>query len=167
MTDAEQTAKRRTPMWIKVLLGLSLALNLAVIGLGVGIVARLKDAPRVAGIVNFGVPYIMALPREDRREIREALRAEEKAGNIPERRARRAQFKAMLALLEAPDWDADAAAEVLQEQGAETKIVQSAAQSAWLAKVSEFSNEERALYAEQLRTFLERRPGRKPEKDRK
>ena len=162
----QQSAKRKVPLWVKVLLGLSLALNLAVVGLVAGVATRFKDAPRGAGMFNYGVPYIRALPPEDRRAIGGNLRAQAEAGQVTRRSDRRAQFQKMIVLLQSEPWDEGAAVQVLQAQSASAQALQSAAQKAWLETVSAYSVDQRKAYAEQLSMMLERRLDRRQKEKR-
>ena len=79
MTAEPNPAPRRSPLWMRVLLGVSLALNLAVIGLAVGASFRLlgPDGPLPH---TFGGALIRALPAEDRHEI--GQRAREMLGYV-------------------------------------------------------------------------------------
>lgn len=159
MSDATQPAARSVPLWVKILLGVSLALNLAVIGLVVGLAMRFSgDGPRVT---NYGLPYVIALPKEDRRSIGKQLRASSRDGALPNRRARLAHYRDMLVLLEAETWDAEAADAILSAQATETGAVQAAARAAWLETIAGYSPGERAAYAERLRQVIKRGPGRK------
>ena len=72
--DGEMTGKRPGgTRFLKIALGLSLALNLAVAGVVVGALAR-PDGPgfkgaRAPGAATFGAPYMRALSKEQRRVI--------------------------------------------------------------------------------------------------
>ena len=67
------TPPTRAPRWMKIVLALSLALNLAVAGLALG--AFLKDGPRrgMPRDLSFG-PFTEAFSADDRRALREAFR---------------------------------------------------------------------------------------------
>lgn len=161
MSEGSGKSDRRVPLWVKVLLGLSLALNLAVIGLVAGVAIRFGDGDRRPVMANYAIPYVMSLPRDDRRGIGKTLRRDTREGRLPQRKSRIAHYEAMLVLLEAEDWDQDAAVEILALQGQDSKAVQSAAQSAWIKTVSAYTVEERRAYAERLRENLRRVSGKR------
>lgn len=155
----------RTSRRIKVILGLSLALNLAVVGLIAGTALRHGDEKRggshSAGFGAYGLPYMIALPREDRRSVIQAVRAEKNA-DLPDRAARRAIYLEALAALRASPFDAQALSEVVTRQAQTTIRVQQVAQDAWLEVVGNMSDAERAAYAEEIEEVLRRGP--KPRK---
>lgn len=163
MTTETTPSKRRVPIWVKVLLGLSLALNLAVVGAALGVSKRLKNAPGGPGAVNYALPYVATLERDERRAVGQHVRQKAESGDLPSRRARREGYREMIALLRAETWDADAAQAVLARQSNETLAVQAAAQGAWLEVMASLSAQERLAYAARLEEFIEKR-GRKPRK---
>ena len=161
MTDEADTKKRPVPLWVKALLGLSLALNLAVIGLLGGIATRFhKDAPG-PGAVNSAIPYVIALPREDRRALNDQIRQKGRDGDLPKRGARRAQYVQMVSLLESGAWSAAEAKSIMRAQAEDTSRVQVAVEAAWLEVIEGYSDDERKAVAASLRVVLERGPGRR------
>ncbi len=102
MTEPETRAA--TAGWVKVVLALSLALNLAILGMMGG--AFLRDGPRERGMprdLSFG-PFNEALSREDRRALRSAFM--ERAGEFREgRAAAQEEFRALLSALRAEPFD--------------------------------------------------------------
>ncbi|WP_299776875.1 periplasmic heavy metal sensor [uncultured Roseobacter sp.] len=144
---------------IKVILGLSLALNLAVVGLIAGTALRHGDekrgGPRSAGFGAYGLPYMIALPREERRSVIQAVRAGKK-GDLPDRTARRALYLETLATLRASPFDAQALSDVVTRQAQTAIRVQQVAQDAWLEVVANMSDAERAAYAEEIEEVLRR-----------
>lgn len=165
MNETVPSSTRKVPLWLKIVLGVSLAVNLAVIGLAAGIATRFGDPERRPAMTNYAIPYVLALPREDRREIGDAIRKDVRAGRLPQRQSRHAHYRAMVALLETDPFDAGAAQVILTEQGQQTAAIQTAAQAAWLNKVAGYSFEERKAYAARLTERLTKRPDRK-QKDR-
>ena len=69
MTTETTVSTRRSPLWMRILLGVSLALNLAVAGLVVGASLRLIGPDGPPAPHTFGGALIRALPHDDRREI--------------------------------------------------------------------------------------------------
>lgn len=153
-----ETKTSHFPAWVKILLVLSLALNLAVIGLVGGFFMRVKDKGSGPGAVNYAIPYIIALPREDRRAIGEILRQKAQRGEIEGRRGRMAEYNAMLVLLRADSFDVAAANSILDLQGAAAQARQAAASAAWLERVTAFTPAVRATYADSLEAVLNRAP---------
>ncbi|KEJ89632.1 periplasmic heavy metal sensor [Sulfitobacter donghicola] len=144
---AEGIKKRR---WMPVILGLSLAVNLAVVASVSGAMFRHKggraDGPRV---LKGGAIYMQALPHEIRRDLRAELRAGRRGvGSDPAQ---------MVELLRSEPFDATAAAAVFeQEHSASLKRLQTGSQ-AWLKAVEDMTVQERSAYADQLQDLIERR----------
>lgn len=154
----------RVPRWFKIVLGLSLAVNLGVAGLLAGAAFRSEPKGPPPSISGYATAYIKALPHEDRRAILDKMR--KSGGKIhlsgPERRA---LYSDMLAALRAPDLDRAVIAQVLSKQNAASLGVQAGVQDQWMNVVSGMSAEERSAYADQIEEVLKRRRG--PRKDRK
>lgn len=152
------TQKPRCPMWIKVVLGLSLAANLAIVGLVSGMM--LRGGPPTARAPSFGyaMPYVLALPREVRRDVFDTIRADD---SLPDRRARRGAYTQMIALLRDDPLDLDAVRVVLNRQAEDAARVQNAAQEAWIGAVSRLSVPERVAYTERMEDAAMRKGTRK------
>lgn len=165
MTDSNEIKPKGMGRGTKVLLGVSLAINLAVAGMVAGAVMRHDGFPdrdkRGPELGAFGAPYMRALPKETRRELFTQMRAD--AGNaFPDRKARRALFRDVLDSLRASPFDPAALEALLARQASTTVQVQQAAQAAWMKVVSEMSDAERATYADAVEESLKTR--RKPKK---
>jgi uncharacterized membrane protein len=146
--------------WIRPVLMFSLALNAAVIAMIAGVLLR-DDGPRRGSgppaLAAFGRPYVQALPRDDRRAILRALRAQQGA-DLPDRAARRALFDDVLAALEARPFDAAALAAAVGRQAEVSVTLQERVRLAWLAHVTAMSEQERLEYARAIRAELARSP---------
>lgn len=146
---------------IRIVLGLSLAANLAVVGLIAGAVLRQGDGPRggprSAGFTAYGLPYMIALPREDRKAIKAAVRSG-REGAVPDRAARRALYRDVLGQVRAVPFDAAGLAAALERQSETAIEVQKAAQAAWLDVVAGMTDAERNTYAQQVEEVLRRGP---------
>lgn len=91
--------------WVKVLLAVSLALNLAIIGMAAGAFLRNGGPPGRGDDRDFGLgPLADALSREDRRALRDAF-LERHPDGMGGRAALRADFDALLAALRAEPFD--------------------------------------------------------------
>ena len=157
---SEDIQTRRCPLWVKIVLAVSLAGNLAVVGLVAGVALRGGPLSARGPSMGYAMPYVVALPREARREVFGAVRKDDK---LPDRRARSAQYQEMIAALEATPFDIAAVEAVLERQGAGAARVQATAQAAWLDVVARLSDDERIAYTARIEETLKRRgPPRKP-----
>ena len=158
----ETDTRKRCPLWVRILLAASLALNLAVVGLVAGLMLRGPGPLRGGGPgLSYALPYIVALDRSDRRAVLGAVR---KDPDLPDRAARRAQFADMLTALRAEPWDRDAVRAVLAQQADGVARVQAVAQEAWLDTIAEMSPQQRADYADTVEAVLRKGPRGKRDK---
>jgi uncharacterized membrane protein len=152
-----ETAPRPpTATWVKVVLALSLALNLAILGLAAG--AWMRDGPRGRGDLprdlSFG-PFSAALSKDDRRALRSALmdRAPEfRAG----RQAAKAEFEALLTALRADPFDPAAlelALAAIEKRNADRLAV---GRTLIEERILQLSGEDRAAFADRLEGALPR-----------
>lgn len=159
---ADQTSKWRKPnmRWV---LAASLSLNLLFVGSFVGAAYRHAGAPgggEPPAMRSYATPYVLALPREKRRALFDALHSGDH-GVVPlSRQERRALYAQMVATLRATPFDPTAAEGVLSAQRDAVLGVQSAAQSMWLKEVTDMAPDERATYADELEKVLKRGPRR-------
>ncbi|MGB3245257.1 MAG: periplasmic heavy metal sensor [Sulfitobacter sp.] len=153
----------------RVVLALSLALNLLLIGVFAGAIWRNAGGPgghgRFAppGMQSYAAPYVRALPRADQRTLRRALRAEKPR---PSRAERQADYNRMLAALRADPFDPAAVRSVLTGQKTDVLALQEAAQEQWLRAVEGMDSQGRAAYADRLEEELKRGPRRGDRKRR-
>ena len=166
MAQANDVTKRTVPLGFKILLGVSLAINLAVIGVFAGAAFRKgKDRPqRGGGQINYARPYIQALPREDRRAILEAMRPSKRG---EDRATRRALYQEVTDILRVETFDRQAIEAILLKQTEVTLSGQRAAQVQWLNRIEEMGTQERRAYADAVEDVLKRSPPhkRKPKSD--
>lgn len=155
---SDETQKRSSPRWMRVVLVLSLALNLLIVGAVVGAVSSGgKGGPRLSD-VSFG-PYTAALGREDRRALRRAIR--DTAGR-PDRAAARENFQTFLTVLRTEPLDVAEMTRVFEAQGALAQARLAAGKAALLEHIAEMSAADRAAFADRLEEVLRRRPGKRP-----
>lgn len=150
---AEDRKTPRCPLWVKIVLALSLAVNLAIAGLVAGAVLRGGPMGGNGPAMGYAMPYVIALPREDRRGVFDTVRRDE---SLPNRRARRADYEAMITALRADPFDAAAIQDILRRQADGVSRVQAVAQAAWLETVAAMSPEERADYTLRIQEVLKR-----------
>ncbi|MEX0347864.1 MAG: periplasmic heavy metal sensor [Paracoccaceae bacterium] len=144
----------RTRTWVKVLLGVSLALNLAVAGLALGAMLRLggpdhkRPMPKTVGSTLY-----RALPDDDRK----ALRAQTRAVHESRRGAKESDLKAVIAALDADPFDPQALRDVISKQAKARSAVFMAMQTAWIDQILTMDDAERQSYADRLEEYAQRK----------
>ena len=105
MADQDTTERKPMKTGLKILLGVSLAMNFVVVGLVAGAMIRHDGwkggGKRPPALGAFGAPYIMALPRDERRELFRSVR-QNRDQELPDRSARHAFYGAVLDALVVP-----------------------------------------------------------------
>lgn len=149
--NADPKPKRR---WVPVVLALSLALNLLVVGVAVGTVLRLRGGDHAKSPPGFGPALYRALPKDDRKAMRGELTGLHKKGS----KGRAQDFEALSQALRATPFDPVAVQVLLQQQAQATADLQQALQTQWLARVTAMSDEERQAYADRLQEVVNRGP---------
>jgi len=158
----EQAPRRRAPRWMRLLLLVSLALNLLVVGSVVGMALRLggprgPDGPPPQSI---GSLLYRELPREDRRELRSDSRRIIGQARPGERMSPDEELAEIDAGLRADPFDPSALDSVLNEHGMWLAAQHQGFQEAWLTHVADMTRAERAAYADRLQEAFERRKQR-------
>jgi len=164
MAETKNGTRRRDRI-LRVVLVISLALNLLVLGVFAGGVmkgAQMHRESRAPDLRNLW----LAMPEEARRDLRQAeegpRNAERHAARREDRRARAAaRQEELLALLRAPEFDAEAFSAILQSEHDERSERIVRAHQAFVARVSDLDAAERAAVADRLaegstRRFLRR-----------
>jgi len=163
MAGIESSTKRRDRI-LRVVLVVSLALNLLVLGVMAGGVMKGVQTHRASHTPDMRALWL-ALPEEARRDARQAegpRNPDRHAEQREERRARAAARQAeMLALLRAPTFDAQAFSTLLQTDHDERSARIAQAHEAFVARVGALDAAERAAMADRLqegngRRFLRR-----------
>ncbi|MFQ1701758.1 periplasmic heavy metal sensor [Loktanella agnita] len=149
---------RGTSRLTRVVLVISLALNLAVVGLvaGAAISGRFGDGP--PRNYDFGLgPIARALEPDERRAIGAAMRRDDSLRGMN----MRARMRDTLAALRAEPFDRVAVQALIEEQNARMGQLQRAAQAALLDQIAEMDPARRAAFADQLEAAQSRdRPPR-------
>jgi len=148
-------------MWLRIVLAGSLGLNLAVAGLAVGAMIRFRDEARPRPGPTFGVMLFRELDSETRRSLRQTAGGDH--GNFHDRK--RAESEAVLTVLRADPFEADALSHLIKTQATAGHDFQSSVQRAWVNKVDAMTAAERASYADELQGRMRNRP-RPPHRDR-
>ena len=162
MAQTSDVTKPAVPRGFKILLGISLAINLAVIGVVSGASFRKGDGgPRRGsggGQAHYARPYIHALPREERRAILEASRAAKKG---VDRAARRAMYQEVIDILRSETFDRPAVEAVLSKQTEVRLSAQNTVQAQWLNRIVGMDFQERGAYADAVEEALKHGPSHK------
>lgn len=148
----------------RIVLVVSLAVNVAVAGLVIG--AVLKHGPRdhdrrppKSEILSYG-PYTSALTEDDREVLLDRLIGAH--GEILDnRRAVKADFKRLLDAVRADPYDPDMTASILRDQQARVQKQIDLVSRVLLEQLTEMSAEEREEFADRLERVLRRGPPRK------
>lgn len=150
----------------RVLFGLSLALNLLVIGAIAGVVS--KGAGGRSGppsLREISAPYVRAFEHSDKREMRRAMRAQ-----LPDRskaiEANQADYAAFLAVVRAEPFDSARAAQIMQGQLARVARFQELGRALSIERLGAMSTEERAAYADRLQKAIDHTAKRRFKKER-
>ncbi|MCG6903710.1 MAG: periplasmic heavy metal sensor [Rhodobacter sp.] len=144
----------------RIVLFVSLAFNLLIVGLVAGAMLRGnhghdRGRPEVLRALGFG-PFVSALPRADRDALGEAIKRE--AGSFREnRKMLRGQFEALLAALRADPFDAEEALRLIDAQQSRIGERQAIGQRLLLERINAMSAAQRAEYADALDRALTRR----------
>lgn len=148
---SEQSKPKRR--WMPVLLIVSLAINLLVIGAVVGTALRVRNNDHVKAPPGFGSALYRALPKHERQAMRAELSGLHRQGVDH----RTADFQALGDALRAEPFAADAVEALLGQQAQVMSEMQSALQEQWLIRVSAMSPKERVEYADRLEDVVHRK----------
>lgn len=155
MSETGTPARSQAPRWMQIALGLSLALNLAVVGMAAGSLVRLGgvDAMR-SPPQNLVGALLHEMPSTDRRALRDLIRNQtERSGQ------RRDEAAAMVAALRAVPFQPAAMAARIETHTDRRAAVHAATMQGWLDRVSAMSDSARAAYADRLQRAA-RHPGK-------
>lgn len=131
--------------WVRVLLGVSLAANLLIVGLATGAALRFGGSKADRPPPPTGVSIYLSLPSEDRKVLRTKLREV-----MPARQDRMAEAEELSRVLATTPFDRAALEEVMRVQSGQRAQFQSAMEGVWLEHVAEMDDATRAAYAERL-----------------
>ena len=156
MADSSEQKPRR--LW-KVIFAVSLALNVAVIGVVAGVGFRFAGG-KPPQAFEFGLgPIGMALTPEQRREIGRSLRRNPELRELGRSRSD-GMIENVLEVLRAETFDPVALDQALAGARERARVLQSAAGAAFVAQVESMTPDERAAFADKLERASQQR--RKP-----
>ncbi|WP_170409217.1 periplasmic heavy metal sensor [Ruegeria atlantica] len=157
MSDSPKPKNR----WMSVLLVISLALNLLIVGVALGTALRVKGGDHAKSPPGFGSALYRALPKEERKAMRGELFDRHKKGASN----RSQDFAQLSTALRADPFDAAVVQALLDQQAKSMADLQNALQQEWLARVEAMSDEERLVYADRLEEVVKRGPRGHKKKD--
>ncbi len=163
MTELEQTEASkptRSPLWMRILLLASLAVNLLIVGVVVGTVTSSPGDPergeRLRGARDLAPPpFVLAIEREDRRALLRSLReATDSEGR--DRAQVRADLQSILEALRSDSFEPDAVRSLLGAERSRSRTRQEAGEDLLVDYLTALSPEERRAYADRLERILRR-----------
>ena len=155
----------RTPLWLRLVLFASLALNLLIAGVVLG--HFLRDDPRgkVPRVDRIEAPMTFALSPEDRREIGRALRREYRE-NRPSRQEIVAEYRGVIAALRADPFEPARVEAALRNQRQAATDRMELGQRLLMQRLNAMTVEERHGFADRLEEGLKRGPHQRDDKYR-
>lgn len=158
MTNVPDPSPKRRVPWLKLLLVVSLALNLTVLGVIGGALLgkerRLDRPDKAVRELGFG-PYGTSLSRDQRSALRPKI-GENRDVLRDNRRALREGLKDAIETLRADPFELTAFADILERQSQSARKLQDLGRKLLLEQVAEMSDAERADYAERLEKSMSR-----------
>ncbi|PYC46804.1 hypothetical protein DI396_13955 [Litorivita pollutaquae] len=169
-SDPEQSTRGRTRFWLRAVLFVSLAMNLAVLGLVAGVVIGDKgDHRRPPRLDRASGPLTQALSHDDRRALGRKLNESYREGRFS-RKDFRVQYDSILHALRAVPFDPAPVQAGLMRQRQAAEERQLVGQTLLLEKLTQMSDAERAGFADRLEEALthdERRRAERKDKSNK
>lgn len=163
--DPIDTEVPRSRLWLRVLFGASLAMNLLVVGLAVGAALRFGD--RGDGMRppphSFGATMYREMSHKDRHALRAAMKKDAPEEHFARRKA---DAQAIGTALRADPFNAEVIETLLEQQAAHRQNWQLSVQDAWLIRLQGMSAAERSAYADRLEMALMSPRGPHKHKDR-
>ena len=145
MTMPDPTPRPRR-LWLRVLFGVSLALNLLFVGVAVGAWWRFDGAGHRSGAFSVSAAIYRELPKDERRDLWRQLRQQR---DTP-RGQRRADLGAVVEALVSDPFEPDAVRNILENAQTRRTDQARSMREAWLKKVEAMSAADRAAYAKRL-----------------
>ena len=150
MTDSANPKRRN--LW-KVLFVVSLALNLLIVGALGGAFMRKGKGPTANHLAS-GFLYMRALDFKDKRSLRKEI-LRNKDGRKLAKDRNQANFNSAVSILKIHPFDRGAFESLLDEQAKHAKLRQSSARTALVNHIDNMTKEERLLYAQRLKDFID------------
>lgn len=152
------TPKRK---WLVILLVISLAVNLLIVGLVLGTFLRYRGHDQARTPPGFVPALYFTLPKSEQKALKSLVSEQRRH----ESRRRGQDFEALGDALRQTPFDPALVSSLLDEQAQATADLRNALHQEWLARVTAMSDEERLRYAERLEQVIEKRSHRRNKKD--
>ncbi|SIT85078.1 periplasmic heavy metal sensor [Pontibaca methylaminivorans] len=158
--------RRRAPRWMRVMLGVSLALNLAVVGLFAGMMLRHDRPGRMEAMHRppVGVALYRALSKDERQTLRESLRRKAAGQRSADAASGDTGAASVVAALRARPFDRDRLAAALADESSRRQRWQDLMQAAWLEQVTAMDDAARAEFADRVERLTGH--GHRPDRSR-
>ncbi|MCA0920113.1 periplasmic heavy metal sensor [Pseudooceanicola nanhaiensis] len=163
-----KSAPRMRP-WLRVVLVVSLALNLAVVGIvaGTAFNHERRPPPRPPRLDQIAGPLTFALTEEDRKAIGKEIFAEYRKQGRPSREAIREEYQGVIDALRTTPFDPTAVEQSLERQRVVANERAELGHRLLVQHLSDLTEADRAAFADRLEEGLNRfREGRPPPRDR-
>ena len=151
---ATSTKFKSRNLW-KILFGISLALNLLIIGAVGGAMIRMSKGP-VANHRASGLLYMRALNFEDKKSFRKELFRNKDSRKIG-RAKEYSSYSSAVKILKKDPFDRKAFEELLDQQTKYSKSSQRSARLALVAQIAKMTKEERSIYSERLEDLVHKK----------
>ena len=138
-------------LW-KILFGISLALNLLIVGAIGGAILRVGKGPMAKHHAS-GFLYMRALNFEDKKALRKEIFRNKNSRKIIREKERSSYISAVKILKKDP-FDRKAFEDLLDEQTKHSKSRQSSARVALVTQITGMTKEERLIYSERLEDLV-------------
>jgi uncharacterized membrane protein len=148
---ATSTKFKSRNLW-KILFGISLALNLLIVGAIGGAMLRMSKGP-MANHRASGLLYMRALSFEDKKALRKELFRNKDSRKII-RAKEHSSYSSALKILKKDPFDRKAFEDLLDEQTKHSKSRQSSARVALVTQITRMTKEERLIYSERLEDLV-------------
>jgi uncharacterized membrane protein len=144
---SDPTDLKQRNLW-KILFGISLAINLLIIGALGGALSRAGKGPMIQHRAS-GLLYIRALNFEDKKVLRKKLFRNKDSRKII-RAKEHSSYSSAVKILKKDPFDRKAFEDLLDEQTRYSKSKPSSARAALVAQIANMTKEERLVYSQRL-----------------
>ena len=148
---ADPTDFKQRNLW-KILFGISLAINLLIIGALGGALSRAGKGPMIHHRAS-GSLYMRALNFEDKKTLRKKLFRNKDSRKII-RAKEHSSYSSAVKILKKDPFDRKAFEDLLDEQTTHSKSKPSSARAALVAQIANMTKEERLVYSQRLEDLV-------------
>ena len=148
---SDPTDLKQRNLW-KILFGISLAINLLIIGALGGALSRAGKGPMIQHRAS-GLLYMRALSFEDKKALRKKLFRNKDSRKII-RAKEHSSYSSAVKILKKDPFDRKAFEDLLDEQTRYSKSKPSSARAALVAQIANMTKEERLVYSQRLEDLV-------------